>query len=317
MNEPFGEPSQPSEQWIVERIGPDRLPEAIQALVHGDEAAALRFLDYAKATTLRLDLVWSLLSLHNEVCGTVLIAPSAGKTAMFFASRPTENAPTPEMGRLLANALAALDPKEVCLAQTLLDPAAIEEHEVFKAGGFLELAHLNYLERPIPRFRTVKHPDLPEDVSIEPWDPRDRALMHDLLQRSYEDTLDCPRLSGLRSVEDILDGHLASGIFTPEWWHVLRVNDKPEGLLLFNRSTDSETIELVYLGVSRGIRGRSLGNILLRHGLAHLDGERGRAVVLAVDKANTPAVHLYRRAGFRIAVRRVAFIRQVPDVGPG
>jgi ribosomal protein S18 acetylase RimI-like enzyme len=236
---------------------------------------------------------------------------------MFFASRPTENAPTPEMGRLLANALAALDPKEVCLAQALLDPAAIEEHEVFKAGGFLELAHLNYLERPIPRFRTVKHPDLPEDVSIELWDPRDRALMHDLLQRSYEDTLDCPRLSGLRSVEDILDGHLASGIFTPEWWHVLRVNDKPEGLLLFNRSTDSETIELVYLGVSRGIRGRGLGNTLLRHGLAHLDGERGRAVVLAVDKANTPAVHLYRRAGFRIAVRRVAFIRQVPDLGPG
>jgi ribosomal protein S18 acetylase RimI-like enzyme len=313
MTEWRGEPNQPSGAWTTERIEPDRLPEAIKVLVDGDAQAAVRFLDYAKATTLRLDLVWSLLDEHGTVCGTVLVAPAAGRTAMFFASRPTRTAPIAEMGRLVNDAIRALDPTEVSLAQALIDPAAIVEHDVFSAGGFHRLAKLNYLERPIPRFRTIKAPSLAENVRIEPWDPRDRAMMLELLERTYEDTLDCPGLSGLRAINDILDGHLASGVFTPSWWHLLFVDDAPEGVLLFNRSADGETIELVYLGVSRCIRGFGLGNTLLRHGLAHLDGERGRAVVLAVDDLNAPAVRLYRRSGFRLAVKRVAFIRQVAE----
>lgn len=313
MTERTPEPNRPSGTWTTERIGPDRLSEAIKTLVDGDEHAAVRFLDFAKTTALRLDLVWSLRNGHGEVCGTVLVAPAPGRTAMFFASRPSPTAPTAHMGRLLDNALTALDPTEVTLAQALLDPAAKIEHDVFTAGGFHRLATLNYLERTIPRFHTIKAPSFPKDVRIEPWDPRDRAIMLDLLEQSYEDTLDCPGLSGLRSVEDILDGHLASGVFTPSWWHVLYVDDVPAGALLFNRAADGETIELVYLGISSGIRGRGLGNMLLRHGLACLDNERGRAIVLAVDDRNSPAVRLYRRSGFRLAVKRVAFIRQVSE----
>ena len=200
---------------------------------------------------------------------------------------------------------------EIVLAQALLDPGAHYEHEIFQAGGFQRLANLDYLERPIPRFKSIKPPQLGEDLRIEPWDPRNRQEMVDLLDRSYEETLDCPGLTGMRRTEDILEGHMASGIFSPQWWHVLLVDGRAEGVLLFNRAADNETIELVYLGISRRIRGRGLGRVLLTHGLSELDDAPGRAIVLAVDRKNQPAVRLYRRAGFRVSVKRVAFVRQV------
>lgn len=294
------------------RVEASRLPEAIQALVQGDKAAAQRFLEYARESTLRLDLVWSLLDASGRIDATVLVAPAAGRTAMLFASRPSSAGHTDRMGHLIHTAVGELASTDIVLAQVLLDPGASEEHEIFQAGGFLRLANLDYLERPIPRFQSIKPPQFGEGVSIEQWDPRSREEMISLLDRSYEETLDCPGLTGMRRTEDILEGHIASGIFTPEWWHLLRVDGRPEGVLLFNRAHDGETIELVYLGISREIRGRGLGRVLLTHGLAALDSASGRAIVLAVDRNNAPAVRLYRRAGFRVAVKRVAFVRQVP-----
>lgn len=302
----------PSQKSIL-RIEANRLPEAIQALVRGDEAAARRFLDYASESTLRLDLVWSLLDANDQIEATVLVAPAAGRTAMLFASRPSTPTHHLGMGELIDAAIDGLQSTDIVLAQALLDPGASEEHEIFEAGGFSRLASLDYLERPIPRFQSIKFPKLQDDVSIEPWDPRNRDEMISILDRSYQETLDCPGLTGLRRTEDILEGHIASGIFTPEWWHLLRVDGRTEGVLLFNRASDKATIELVYLGISRDIRGRGFGRVLLSHGLAALDGESGRAIVLAVDRNNAPAVRLYRRSGFRVAVKRVAFVRQVPN----
>ena len=302
----------PGQEQII-RIEASRLPEAIQALVRGDQAAARRFLDYARESTLRLDLVWSLLNDSGSIEATVLVAPAAGHTAMLFASRPSGAKNNHGMGLLLDTAVNGLLSTDIVLAQALLDPSAHEEHDIFQAGGFTRLANLDYLERPIPRFNSIKQQQLGDDISIEPWDPRNRGEMIDLLDRSYEETLDCPGLTSMRRTEDILEGHIASGIFTPEWWHLLRVDGRPEGVLLFNRSSDGETIELVYLGISRKIRGRGLGRVLLTHGLASLDNASGRAIVLAVDRNNSPAVRLYRRAGFRVSVKRVAFVRQVPS----
>ena len=294
------------------RIGPDRLPEAIKALVRGDKAAARRFLDYAEASELPLDLIWSLVTPKGNIEATVLVTPSAGRTAMVFASRPPADDRIADMGQLIRTAVDGLRDQPITLAQALLDPGARDEHRIFEAGGFNRLAQLDYLERPIPRFKTITSPTLDEDVTIEAWNPEERKKMISLLESTYKDTLDCPGLTSMRSTNDILEGHIASGVFTPKWWHVLHVDGKPEGVALFNRSSDGNTIELVYLGISREIRGRGLGKILLTHGLSALDGESGRAIVLAVDRENSPAIHLYRRLGFRVSVKRVAYVRQVP-----
>ncbi len=293
------------------RIGPDRIETAIQVLVRGDRAAATRFMTYARTSGLSLRHVWGIFDAEDRILATVLAAPSTGRTAVVFASRPRARGGVAGVGGLLAAAVEGLEEAPVDLAQALVEPGDGLEEALFLSGGFRKLAELDYLERPVPRFGSIPPPTLDPTVRIEPWDPNDRPLMIDLLQRTYENTLDCPGLAGLRRTEDILDGHLSSGRPVADWWHVLRIDDEPAGVLLFNRGADGTTIELVYLGLSTPARGRGFGRQLLTHGLSRLDGDKARTIVLAVDRANHPATALYRRAGFRFSVRRIALVKPV------
>lgn len=299
----------------VERLGsddPDRLEEAIRVLVRGDRAAAARFLDFAAASSLTLQHVWTLSDSAGRIDATALAAPAAGRTATVFASRAAVPSRADAVGRLVSATVEGLRETEVDLAQALLDPADPAEESIFTSGGFQRLAELDYLERPVPRFGSIPVPDLPDGVAIEPWRADERDRLETLLTRSYENTLDCPGLAGLRRTADILDGHLASGSPIPQAWHILRIAGRDAGALLFNRNTEGTTIELVYLGLAPEARGRGLGRALLTFGLSALDDDPARNIVLAVDRANLPASGLYRRLGFRFALRRIALVRPVP-----
>ena len=84
------------------------------------------------------------------------------------------------------------------------------------------------------------------------------------LESSYQDTLDCPELCGLRETPDVLDSHRSTGVFDPALWWMVHVNGQARGCALFNRCPEQRTIELVYLGLSPELRGRGLGKWLLR-----------------------------------------------------
>mgnify|MGYP001260255145 CR=1 FL=1 len=297
---------------MPERVRPNEIEAAVRVLVRGDRAAAKRFLDYARSTRLDLEQTWVIRNPDGRIGFTALAAPAAGRTAMVFGTRPGSKAEVAIAGRLLAAVAEGCRELGVDLAQALIDPSDALEEAMFIAGGFRRLAQLDYLERPVPRFGTIPSPELPADVDILAWDGN-RAELIELLELTYQDTLDCPGLAGLRRTTDILAGHLASGTREPGWWHVLRIDGVPSGTLLFNRGSDGHSIELVYLGLVPTARGRGLGRTLLTYGLAALDGDASRTVVLAVDRANHPAVGLYRRAGFRHSVRRTAMVRPLDE----
>ncbi len=293
------------------RVPKDRIEDAIRVLVRGDRAAASRFMAYARGSNLSLEHLWAMMDASNGIEASVLVAPAPGRTAMMFASRASSPKAISPIGNLVDAAIRGLEDAPVDLAQALVDPSDRNEEEIFKAGGFRRMAELDYLERPVPRFGTVPAPALPPGVSIEAWDPSDRGMLEELLERTYEHTLDCPGLSELRQTTDILDGHLASGSHVPEWWLILKSAGRPEGALLLNRGGDGDTIELVYLGLGTEARGRGFARLLLTFGLSLLNDDSARTIVLAVDRANVPALRLYRRAGFRFSVRRIALVKPV------
>ena len=136
----------------------------------------------------------------------------------------------------------------------------------------------------------------------------DRRHLMLALDRSYQQTLDCPELCGLRDTADVLESHRATGVFDPTLWFLAFRGDDPVGCALYARSRTGRSIELVYLGLSPEVRGRGLAAHLLWRGLRMARDRSVKEVACAVDERNTPAIRLYGRAGMREVARRVALV---------
>jgi len=305
------------------RIGPvsdaDRL-EAIERLVSPRptplQAAARRFLDHAAGHRIDLSHLWAGWDEHDRIVASVLIVPAPGRTAMVFAGQPRSDRHAERTSIVVRKACAALDPHDVRLAQALLEPGERHLRTALTRAGFDRLAGLAYLERPLPDRPTAAAAPTP-GLTLEPWDEAAIDDWLEVLEASYEQTLDCPGLRGLRRTSDVLEGHRSIGRFEPALWQLLRRDGRPVGSCLLNPSPASGTVELVYLGLTPSARGDGLGRWLLTRGLDALVGRPERVVSLAVDENNGPARRLYASTGFRSVLRREAWILPIPESSGG
>jgi len=133
-----------------------------------------------------------------------------------------------------------------------------------------------------------------------------------VLEATYEQTLDCPVLNGVRQIEDVLVGYRSTGAFSPDYWLIVRHGGKDVGCLLLADHPQHDNIELVYMGVMSSLRGRGWGIQITRQAQWLTRRAGRRRLVLAVDAANTPAVRMYAEAGFQTWDRRSVYLRRFP-----
>lgn len=301
----------------IVRVDESRRRDAIACLVARggprSEAHADRFIAFAATQRIDLDAMWAALDPGGLIEATVLAVPNPGRTAMLFASHPPLGELIPRVAAVIDRACTDLRDLPVDLAQVLLEPAERRDRAAYLSADFTELAMLGYMERSLRRLPEAPPP--PPGITIEVFDETRVDDVRGILDRSYENTLDCPGLFGLRRTADILEGHRATGEHDPNLWFLLIDRGVAEGVLLFNPSASDRSIELVYLGLAAAVRGRGLGRWLLQSGLSRLRGRPETTVKLAVDEANAPALALYRAAGFRRTQRRVALVRPIRTVG--
>ncbi len=290
------------------RIGRRARPEGV---TDASLAQAERFIAFTSANGIRIDAMWAIVSDAGVITDTVLAVPNPGRTAILFTSTPDTRSAIDPLAALIGHACLELGAMEVDLAQVLLDPRQRLQRDALLAAGFAQLARLSYMERALSGRRRHPAPRWPDGVTVAPYDASQRDELLDVLEASYEDTLDCPGLRGLRRTEDILAGHQGTGDFDPTMWTMLRIDGKARGALLLSRSPASDAIELVYIGLAAAARGRGLGRELLRHGLHLVDSRPERSITLAVDESNHPAIALYRGEGFRAVLGRLALIRSL------
>jgi mycothiol synthase len=238
-----------------------------------------------------------------------LWVPAPGKTAMLFAPSLSE---FPEAASATQVAIhAALEDAAragIVLVQAMMEPADAAGKTVFAAAGLSQLATLTYMERKPP----TQPPgfDLPSDLELAAYDGGTHAKFRQAITASYEQTLDCPAMSGLREVDDVIEGHKAVGVFDPQLWGVLLRWGKPVGCLLLAEIPARRALELVYLGLSPEVRGQGLGRLLMGRVLGVASRRHFEVATLAVDAANGPAVRLYRRCGYTSVAQRVAMIKR-------
>ena len=268
------------------------------------------------ATTIHLDQRRQVLALapgsngDDIIAGMCLWVPSPGRTAMLFAP-PLSDFPEAAASTQAALSAGMEDARaaDVVLVQAMMEPADTAGKSVFSAAGLVPLATLTYMER-----RPPVHPpaySLPADVALAAYEAGTHAQLAEAILSSYQQTLDCPAMSGMRDVNDVIEGHKAVGRFDPQLWSVILRHGKPVGCLLMSEIPARHALELVYLGLCPEARGLGLGRIMMQRVLAIASRRHFDVATLAVDAANAPAVRLYRRCGYASVAQRLAMIRQL------
>lgn len=186
--------------------------------------------------------------------------------------------------------------------------------------GFERLATLQFMERAITSGDRLIEPD--PHIAWTLFTEATEETFVRTVEKTYEETLDCPKLNEGRRVRERLAGYRRAPGFSPELWMIGKVEEEPAVCLLLLRHPEDASCELSYVGVVPSHRGKGLGYKTMEKALQSLalrdDVER---LWLAVDGANAPAVRVYERLGFAEYDRRAVYFsllarppRDVPQV---
>ena len=266
------------------------------------------FGQYARQMNLDLTNHWVA---HNgtEWLSAATYIESPGRTAMAFLSSgfddPTRREATV---KLLEELKWFAELRSVRLLQCLLDPSG-RPPQALGMAGFSPLARLDYLDRATAS--PVGPVNLQKSSSVLNWSTYSLSAHREFAETvsaTYEESRDCPGLTGVREIDEVIEGHRAAARFDPAWWLLLRGSDKPLGCLLMGEVPLRNAAEIIYMGLCPEARGRGLGRFLLTRALELARGGRLRSLALAVDSSNEPALRVYTKFGFRHTLSREAWI---------
>ncbi|MFH1745932.1 MAG: GNAT family N-acetyltransferase [Planctomycetota bacterium] len=296
----------------IESLPAEHLGDALTYLLAtpgARQGAAARqvqvFLDYIQSSPLEWEGFRIGTSPRWSALALVLLLP--GSTVIIMVPTPGEMGIDQRAQRELTMfVLKQLGHRKLNYVQALLLPEARGQRELLRATGFQHLAPLVYLERAV-RYPWVPPPQVDESEWIS-FNKDSYDSFAATLLATYQDSLDCPELSGLRSIEDIIAGHQSSGVFDPAMWELLRLDGTCAGCLLLSPLAKTPSVEVVYMAVVPGYRRRGLGGMLLRRALQLCRQSRARTLTLVVDDRNAPAKALYQCFAFEPTARREAWL---------
>ena len=121
--------------------------------------------------------------------------------------------------------------------------------------GFRCVTQLLYLEHPLSRLPAIP-PAAPtfEQIAVE-----NEVTFRQTLALSYEGTLDCPELNGVRTIDEILAGYRAAVTGKLAGWWLLRIQREPAGVLILTELAEDAAWDLSYIGVVPEQRRRGIG----------------------------------------------------------
>jgi ribosomal protein S18 acetylase RimI-like enzyme len=207
---------------------------------------------------------------------------------------------------LVRHALAWLHGRGARLVQALLAPQEEALAGPLLRNGFDAITELCYLQHE--RGEPLGPLDVPARLELRAFDESDPLPLQQTLLRTYEGTLDCPELGGLRSGEEVLAGHRAQGVYDPDRWWLALDEGRPVGVLLMTALPETGEWDVAYMGVVPEARRRGFGREILLKALTEARAADVERVVLSVDVRNRPAWELYRSVGFEPYERRTVYL---------
>lgn len=243
----------------------------------------------------------------GRILSAALAVESPGKTAILYI--PPTAGPSRRQDASEA-AVAALTvqahDRGVVLVQGLLGLHESEQATALSNVGYRYLAELIYMDRTVgdsgPNINSYG------GLRFHTYLASDRERYVSTIAATYQESLDCPALTPLRDLDDVITGHEATGVYDPRGWILATDGSEPAGVILLAGVPRRSAVEVVYMGVVRASRGKGVGNALLHRADAYARSRGADVVTLAVDSTNAPAKKLYARWMFRETSRRRAWI---------
>jgi ribosomal protein S18 acetylase RimI-like enzyme len=250
----------------------------------------------------------------RRTAAAALIVVNPGRAGMLFYS-PLDGPAVesdPLAATIQAASLSALR-DGLTFVQAMLDLQADADERILSRAGFDFLAEMIYMSR------SLDAPPGEADAAEEAWTWRahgqfDEKVLGDVIAATYERSLDCPPLAGARRIADVIASHKSGGLFNAQAWWIAFQSDRPAGCILVNDYPNTNSADVVYLGVTPEFRGRGLARVMLRRAARSAYHRGLTGMTLAVDAANAPALRAYDAEGFQTTQRRRAYamIRPVP-----
>lgn len=243
--------------------------------------------------------------------GVILTMMQPGKLAILWPPRLHPTAPPDLAENLIQTALAAIRETDCVLVQAQLEPYSADK-QLLLSAGFQQVGDLLFMCADAAMFP----PQRPQsELTFEPYQPAVSERLCRIIEASYEKTLDCPSLNGVRQMTDVLDGYAEVGEHHPSDWFIVTSGEADVGCLLLARHPQSRQMELIYMGILPRYRGKAYGAQLVRHALWHA-GQMGQQMLsLAVDAGNTPALRMYSACGLVTWQRRWTFLKLLQEAG--
>ena len=198
------------------------------------------------------------------------------------------------------------DDHGVCVAQASITSPDCLSAARLRSDGFTHFADVLYLAVDLDGSEDM---NTSSPLEFQPYAETEYARFTAVMQRTYEQTLDCPALNGVRAIDDVLVGYRQTGKFRPERWLLVCHDGRDVGCLLLTDHSEQDQWELVYMGICPEARGNGWGRDIARQAI-HLATQAGRRrLVLAVDAKNAPALAMYESVGFAAWERRSVFLK--------
>jgi mycothiol synthase len=243
-------------------------------------------------------------SAGSTLLGAMICMTAPGASGLVWPPQVIASARSEETeDRLVEAASAWLRQRGAKLAQALLGLAEADLARPLERNGFAHVTRLLYLRHGLE----LTSPSLAEHLTYRTY-MQDVTRFHETLLRSYVDSQDCPEVTGVRTIDEIIEGHRAQGKYDPERWWLALEGSRPVGVLLLTDTPELSSWDVSYVGVVPEARGRGIGRQLVLKAL--LEARLGEAtqLTLSVDARNQPALGLYRSLGFESFDEREVYL---------
>ncbi len=189
----------------------------------------------------------------------------------------------------------------------VLEESPTRVHQWLETSGYDSLCHVETRCQPLPTANWTASPAIELISGAE----NKRAELISIIEATYQQSLDCPKLQKLRSTDDLLNGYQGQGLIPTNGWSFVHHGNTIVGCLLMTAFSEENYWELSYLGLIPEARGQGWGAQIVQQACLQATNGGADLLIATVDRDNQPALAIYEQLGFLTVERNSIYAKQI------